>query len=235
VIPPGGRGAALRRIVDTAILGLVGCGVAALALAALGYASPDRPPAVEVAGAAWPVLGAASAGGPASRAADQPSRSAAAAPEALPRSVPVELRIPAIGVRTGLVPLGVEPDGGLQVPADFAVAGWYTLGPTPGEVGPAVIAGHVHSHRGPAVFFRLSTLRPGDLVRVAEQDGLVAVFEVYAVGEYPKAGFPTGWVYGNVDSPELRLITCGGPFDARSRSYRDNVVVYARLIAVERA
>ncbi len=156
-------------------------------------------------------------------------------PGPLPRSVPLELRIPAIGVQTGLVPLGVEPDGTLQVPSNYAVAGWYTLGPTPGEVGPAVIAGHIDSYRGPAVFFRLSALRSGDLVRVTEQDALVALFRVYAVGAYPKTSFPTRQVYANTDSPELRLITCGGAFDTGTRSYRDNVVVYARLVGTEHA
>jgi sortase (surface protein transpeptidase) len=147
----------------------------------------------------------------------------------------VSLRIPAIGVQTGLVPLGVGPDGALQVPTDFAVAGWYTLGPTPGEVGPAVIAGHIDSYRGPAVFFRLGALHPGDQVRVAEQDGLVAVFRVYEVGRYAKVSFPTRRVYANTDSPELRLITCGGAFDTHTRSYRDNVVVYGRLVAAGHA
>jgi sortase (surface protein transpeptidase) len=119
------------------------------------------------------------------------------------------------------------------VPADFTLAGWYKHGPTPGEPGPAVIAGHIDSYHGPAVFSRLSALQPGGLVRVAEQDGLVAVFRVYAVGQYPKTAFPTSQVYANTNSPELRLITCGGAFDNRIHSYTDNVVVYATLISAE--
>jgi sortase (surface protein transpeptidase) len=214
------------------IVGLLGVGLAA---AWLGYRG--APPAVDLIATASPTPGVGDA--PQPPATGPPRRptggapGSAAAPRPLPRSAPVDLRIPAIGVRTGLVPLGLGPAGALQVPSDFALAGWYVLGPTPGEPGPAVIAGHVDSYRGPAVFFRLSALRPGDLVRVAERDGLVAVFRVYAVGRYPKTAFPTGQVYANTAAPELRLITCGGTFDRSVRSYTDNVVVYARLVAVE--
>ena len=209
----GRRGSAQRWILGVLTLGLVACGAAAMSL---DHSWPHRPPAVDV------------------TVAGRPTPSPEGAPNPLPRSAPARLEIPKIGVRTGLVPLGVEPDGALQVPTDFAVAGWYTLGPTPGQVGPAVVAGHIDSYRGPAVFFRLSALRPGDQVRVARQDGLVAVFRVYAVGRYPKTAFPTGQVYANTDVPELRLITCGGAFDARARSYVDNVVVYAALTTAER-
>ncbi|HEY2096278.1 MAG TPA: class F sortase [Pseudonocardia sp.] len=142
--------------------------------------------------------------------------------------VPVGLAIPAIGVdeRT-LVTLGRNPDGSLQVPSDYARAGWFTGGPVPGRPGPSVIAGHVDSRAGPAVFFRLRELRAGDVVTVRMSDGGQLPFRVDGVRQYPKANFPTAAVYGPVPGAALRLITCGGSFDRAVRSYRDNVVVYA--------
>jgi hypothetical protein len=143
-------------------------------------------------------------------------------------AVPVGLAIPAIGVdeRT-LVTLGRNPDGSLQVPSDYARAGWFTGGPVPGRPGPSVIAGHVDSRAGPAVFFRLRELRAGDVVTVRMSDGGQLPFRVDGVRQYPKANFPTAAVYGPVPGAALRLITCGGSFDRTVRSYRDNVVVYA--------
>ena len=108
-------------------------------------------------------------------------------------------------------------------------AGWYRLGPAPGARGAAVIAGHVDTTRGPAVFFRLGALRPGDLVRVRRQDETTATFRVDSVETVPKSAFPTAKVYGPVPYAGLRLITCGGPFDRRSGHYDDNFVVYGHL------
>jgi hypothetical protein len=140
---------------------------------------------------------------------------------------PAGLVIPAIGVRTRLIRLGLTTAGTLQVPATFNVAGWYVRSPRPGEVGPAVIAGHIDSLAGPAVFYRLHSLRRGDRVFVRRADGTFAVFRVTAVHMYPKDRFPTAAVYGPTPSPQLRLITCGGTFDAATGSYLSNVVVYA--------
>jgi sortase (surface protein transpeptidase) len=145
-----------------------------------------------------------------------------------PRSVPLRLSIPQIGVRTRLVRLGLNPDGTLEVPSDFSIAGWYALGPSPGERGSAVIAGHVDSKRGPAVFYRLGELDPGASLRITLADGAEVRFRVYAMREYPKAAFPTALVYGATALPEVRLVTCGGPFDERTGHYLDNVVVFAR-------
>jgi hypothetical protein len=144
-------------------------------------------------------------------------------------SAPVRLEIPAIGVATRLVRLGLEPDGAMQVPGDFADAGWFTGGPSPGQEGPAVIAGHVDSRTGPAVFYRLRALRPGDPILVEQADGARLRFVVEQARSYPKAGFPTAAVFGPVPSAELRLITCTGDFDRSRGSYRDNLVVFARL------
>jgi hypothetical protein len=152
---------------------------------------------------------------------------------ALPRSRPVSLAIPAIGVRTSLIDLGLGPDRTLQVPpltqAGVREAGWYDLGPAPGQLGPAVIAGHVDSYQGPGVFFRLGALRPGDQIYVTRADGTVAVFLVDAVDEYSKESFPTQQVYGPVDYAGLRVITCGGQFDYQTHHYLSNIVIYAAL------
>ena len=139
--------------------------------------------------------------------------------------------IPAIGVATPLLRLGLEPDGSMAVPGDFDQAGWFAVGPAPGQVGPAVIAGHVDSRTGPAVFYRLRELRPGQAVLVERADGTRLRFVVSGARSYPKAGFPTGAVFGPVGSPELRLITCAGDFDRARGSYRDNLVVFAHLAA----
>ncbi len=144
-------------------------------------------------------------------------------------AVPVRLRVPVIEVDSALVRLGVDDAGALVPPSDFARAGWFAGGPAPGETGPAVIAGHVDSSEGPAVFFRLAHLAPGDEVLVDRADGTTARFTVTAVDRYAKAEFPTERVYGPTPRAELRLITCGGEFDPEVGSYRDNVVVSAVL------
>jgi sortase (surface protein transpeptidase) len=146
-----------------------------------------------------------------------------------PGSVPVRLVIPVIGVATPLVRLGLEPGGAMQVPGDFATAGWFAGGPVPGQLGPAVIAGHVDSRTGPAVFYRLRDLHPGHTIMVERADGNRLRFVVEQVRSYPKAGFPTAAVFGPVPSAALRLITCTGDFDRARGSYRDNLVVFARL------
>jgi sortase (surface protein transpeptidase) len=149
---------------------------------------------------------------------------------ALAAAPPVRIRIPAIGVDSALIGLGLQADGTLQVPADGSVAGWFTGAPTPGEHGPAVIAAHVDWNHAPGVFFRLRDLDRGDEVAVVRADGSTARFVVLAVERYPKDAFPTERVYGDIDHAGLRLITCGGSFDRAARSYRDNVVVYAGLV-----
>jgi len=144
-----------------------------------------------------------------------------------PVARPVRLIVPAIGVRTDLVKLGLTTAGTLQVPASTGVAGWYDRSPRPGQTGAAIIAGHIDSLAGPAVFFRLASLRPGDRAYVRRADGTLAVFRVTAVHSYLKTRFPTAAVYGPAPGPQLRLITCGGTFDHATGSYLSNVVVYA--------
>jgi sortase (surface protein transpeptidase) len=140
---------------------------------------------------------------------------------------PARLEIPAIGVRAPVIPLGLKPDRSLEVPRRFDQTGWWTGGPRPGEPGPAVIAGHVDSTDGPAVFYRLSDLRRGAVIAVVRRDGSRARFTVQRSERYPKAHFPTARVYAPTRGPTLRLITCGGAFDHSTGHYVDNTVVYA--------
>jgi sortase (surface protein transpeptidase) len=168
--------------------------------------------------------------GPAARRTTRallPSRTAA---PVVTRSVPVTLRIPAIGVTVSLSTLGVNPDGTVQVPTDYQQPGWFRLGPTPGQVGSAVILGHVDNHQGPAVFFQIRSLVPGDQVDVTLTDGVTAHFAVTSVAMYSKPDFPSQQVYGSHGSSALQLVTCGGAFDPQTGSYLSNIVVYTSLV-----
>jgi Sortase domain len=146
------------------------------------------------------------------------------------RSTPVTLSIPAIGVAVAVSELGLNPDGTVQVPTDFQEPGWYRLGPTPGQVGSAVILGHVDSYRGVAVFFNLRSLTAGDPVDVTLADGVVAHFVVTSVAMYPKDQFPAQQVYGSHGYSQLQLVTCGGTFDSQTGHYLSNIVVYSSLV-----
>jgi sortase (surface protein transpeptidase) len=146
---------------------------------------------------------------------------------------PVSVAVPSAGINSKLVRLGLHDDRTMEVPGDYDVAGWYVHGPRPGDIGPAVIAGHVDSKSGPAVFHRLRDLTVGDSIAVGRADGSVAVFRVDAVEQYPKNRFPTAKVYGDLDHAGLRLITCGGDFDRSHGHYRDNIVVYASLRVIQ--
>jgi hypothetical protein len=151
----------------------------------------------------------------------------------LPTSSPTRVRIPALRIDQALTGLGQNADGSMQVPTDAHTVGWYTGGPTPGSLGPAVLAGHVDYHGTGGTFARLSTLHAGDLVDVTRQDGVTAVFAVTRVDRYAKDRFPADAVYGAIDHAGLRLITCGGDFDRRSGHYIDNIVAYAELRTTE--
>ncbi|MBS3942381.1 MAG: class F sortase [Actinobacteria bacterium] len=140
---------------------------------------------------------------------------------------PVRVVIPAIGVDADIIDLGLEANGEMEVPSDFAQTGWFRHGPRPGRVGPAVIAGHVDDRDGPAVFYRLTDLSAGDEIEVHGEQGEIVTFTVRALERHPKDDFPTERVYAGTAGPELRLITCGGDFDRDARSYRDNIIVYA--------
>ena len=147
------------------------------------------------------------------------------ADEALP--LPVRVDIPRLGVSAPVDELGLNPDATVAVPSDFERTGWYRGLEVPGEVGTAVIIGHVDSFTGPAVFFRVPELVAGDEILVTRADDSVVRFVVERTERYQKRAFPTDEVYGKAQHPALRLITCGGAFDEDTRSYTDNVVVYA--------
>jgi sortase (surface protein transpeptidase) len=138
----------------------------------------------------------------------------------------VSIAIPAVGIDARVVPVGLRADRTMEVP-EVDLAGWYEPGPRPGEAGPAVIVGHVDSRHGPAVFFRLGALRPGDRITIGRQGGAARSFLVERVERSPKEALPVGRIWDRARRPVLRLITCGGSFDRSTGHYRDNVVVYA--------
>jgi Sortase domain len=142
---------------------------------------------------------------------------------------PVAIRIPAIGVSSSLEGLGRRPDGTVEVPRDWDVAGWYGESAKPGAPGPAIILGHVDSRSGPAVFYRLNELQRGDEVLVSQRGGKEITFVVERVEQHPKVAFPTDSVYIPTLEPTLRLVTCGGTFDHTIGHYRDNIIVFAHL------
>lgn len=206
-------------LVAALILAAAGAGVVGLAIASQHHA--PQPPAA-----------AAGSLGPTSPRNQGPPGIKTVGP-ILPRSRPMRIDIPAIGVHSQLLNLG-ETAGAIQVPtgpkSNYNKAGWYRYSPMPGSLGPAVILGHVDSGDwGPSVFFRLGDLRPGEKVRVTRADGIVAVFTISGVRHFQKARFPTKIVYGNTNFAALRLITCGGAFDWTTGHYLQNIVVFASL------
>jgi len=194
----------------------LGMGFAALVIGVGGHGPRPAAPAA----APTPASSAAPSG---------PSVAVLAAPTSTPRGDlrATEVALPTVDVRSVLVALDIGPDGALQPPPDPNVAGWYVRGSVPGEPGPTVIAGHVDSKSGPAVFYRLDQLNAGDRVEVTRSDGQVFTYRVATVERHAKNDFPTARVYGPTPGPELRLITCGGDFDRRVGHYRDNIVVTA--------
>jgi hypothetical protein len=164
----------------------------------------------------------------------KPATAATAIPRAtpsagLPRSAPISLNIPSISLSaSSIVDVGQTSDGALDVPGPADV-GWYTLGPAPGEIGPAVIVGHVDSAlTGPAVFWNLRQVQIGDLIAVGREDGRSVTFTVEKVASYDQNSFPTDEVYGNLTYAGLRLITCDGDFNYATHHYSKNLVIYAR-------
>lgn len=137
------------------------------------------------------------------------------------------MSIPSIGLDEPLIDLGLNPDSTMEVPEDFDEVGWFTGGGRPGGHGPVVIAGHVDSPTGPAVFLRLRDLGPGDPVDITDAEHVVHRYTVTETADYPKSDFPTARVFGATTADEVRLITCGGIFDPGAASYVDNHVVYA--------
>jgi hypothetical protein len=211
---PPPRGRARIRLSGIAGFTLVVVGAGAIAAAVLAQQHAPSP--------------ASSAAGAVGGAAKGPS---------LERSVPVAVSIPQIGVRSKLLSLGLNPDGSIAVPSLATNAGeaaWYKYSVTPGQVGASVIEGHVDSYQGPAVFFRLGALRPGNQIDVTLADGITAVFRVTGVREYAKDKYPAKTIYGPTGYAALRLITCGGDYDFATRHYLSSVVVFAVLSSATR-
>ena len=211
--PPRGR-ARIR------LSGLAGVALIALGAAAIGIAVLSQQHA--------PTPGAAAAGTVGPSARREPS---------LRRSPPVSVAIPAIGVQSDLLRLGLNPDGTIAVPnlsTSADEAAWYKNSVTPGQIGTAIIEGHVDSDQGPAVFFRLGALHPGDRIDVTLADGMTAGFRVTGVREYEKSNFPAKMIYGSTNYASLRLVTCGGTFDYATGHYLGSVVVFASLVSTGR-
>ncbi|SNR95610.1 class F sortase [Blastococcus mobilis] len=215
-----------------AVLLLLGGGTAV----AVGVAGQDADPPTPSESAAPASTSARADSAPPSSSSGVPAPDASAptpptSVPPVPVALPVSVRIPAIDVQSELITLGLNTDGTLAVPQpgpDYDKAAWFDGSPRPGDPGPAVIEGHVDSAaNGPSVFYDLGRLVTGDRIEVTREDGSVAPFLVDKVRVVPKDDFPTLEVYGNTDGPELRLITCGGPFDSSAGSYVDNVVVFA--------
>ena len=238
MMPPrpqtGGRRAALVAAAAAVLLGALG----AVSIAA-GIGGQDRPEAPNRTGAHPSVTASEArptAPEPGERGQDVSTGRRGSADDSpdfgrvLPASPPVRLDIPRIGVHsTKIVGLAYQNNGSIEVPKDPASPGWFTPGPSPGQVGPAVIAGHVDSKTGPAVFYRLAELRPGDRVKVTRHDGTRATFVVDRVVAVEKNAFPTREVYGATDRAELRLLTCSGEFD-QQEGYLGNTIAFAHLI-----
>ncbi|MFE6053012.1 class F sortase [Kitasatospora sp. NPDC056446] len=220
-----------------------GMGAAAVGLLLI-YNSVDTEPSTDAAAseAAPPAAAAPAVPGP--PAASPPPAAAPAAPGAavpgaavLKRAAPVRLKIPQIAVDAPFTELTLSPAGQLNAPPpdDKNLVGWYRDGVTPGERGSAVVAGHVDTTKGPAVFLLLSLLLPGNKIEVSRADGTVAVFSVDTVETFAKDAFPDQKVYGRTTDAQLRLITCGGTYDKKRLDYLDNVVVFAHLESSHKA
>jgi len=218
----------MRRLAVAALLAVTG--VAFVVLAVTGQQRPTPPPVASVGSFGPPAAAPVRADVPPPSAASPARAGTTATPSP---SRPVSLSIPAIGVSSTVQQVGQAADGSIEVPppgSRYDEAAWYRHSPTPGTLGPAVVIGHVDSASGgPSVFFRLAELTAADTVSIERADGTTAEFVVDAVRSYPKSRFPTAEVYGDTGGAELRLITCGGPFDRRSGHYKDNIVVFASL------
>lgn len=165
-----------------------------------------------------------------------PTLAAGLVPEARAQSLPppadpdpVAMRIPAIGLVAPVIKTGLETDGSLHVPSSPDQTGWYDLGPKPGDVGPAVITGHLDSALGPGILFHLKSVKIGDEVDVVRNDGSTAVFVVNKLAAYPQDNFNTQAVYGSIATAELRIITCAGTYSKTAKHYSEDLVVFATL------
>ncbi|OPC78974.1 hypothetical protein B4N89_33215 [Embleya scabrispora] len=237
-VPEAPEGAADRQRRRSGRRLLWAAATGALAICGTGLLSAgfdaDRPPPRPPAAAAVPIPGpdpapVAATPAPVAAAAEGPAPASEPAP--MRASVPIRIRIPALDISAPLARVGLDKDGGIEVPAQSErnLAGWYQGGVTPGQKGTASIAGHVDTAAGPAVFYPLGALPRGSRIEIDREDGSVAAFEVDGVEAFAKDAFPTARVFGDATRPELRLITCGGAY-SKKKHYSGNVVAFAHLV-----
>lgn len=154
------------------------------------------------------------------------------AAKALPASTPTHITAPSVGIDASVMSVGRDSEGSIEMPPLFDwTTGWYKYSPTPGQVGPSVIVGHVDTYKGISVFWHLRELQRGDIINVTRADGRTVKFKVTALKQFDQNNFPTKEVYGNIKYPGLRLITCGGSFNKQTESYTQNTVVYAFMVS----
>jgi LPXTG-site transpeptidase (sortase) family protein len=165
----------------------------------------------------------------ANRAVAEPDKRARARDRRVQMPAPVRISIPAISVSAPVIPLGLNPDRTLEVPTDFGDTGWFTEGPEPGETGAALIVGHLDSQAGPAVFYRLSALQPGDRIEITLKNGSTVRYVARWSKTVRKSEFPTKLVYARTKQPTLRLVTCAGELDEATGRHPDNYIVFATL------
>lgn len=160
------------------------------------------------------------------------STNAQSGPPVLAKSEPLQVRVPSVGIDAKVETVGRKDDGTMETPPlDQSIAGWYKLGPTPGELGPSIIVGHVDTYEGPAIFYRLKDIKPKEIIEVSRADGSLVKFEVTELQQFEQNNFPTDKVYGNIDHAGIRLITCGGVFNKDTQRYSHNTVVFGKMIA----
>lgn len=229
---PAGRGLARRIVLTLLTTVLVALGITLISAGVQPPTPPPQPGAAQAFGAQGDTAGGVGeVTGPAA-----PADPAAPAVTALPPSAPTRIRIPAIHVDAPVTALDLQQDGHLAAPPDDDrnLAGWYRAGTAPGAIGTAVLAGHVDTQQGRAVFYDLGALKKGTAIEVDRADGRAAFFTIDAIEVYRSDDFPDAKVYGRASRPELRLITCGGGFDKKRQQYLGNVVVYAHLTGARR-
>jgi LPXTG-site transpeptidase (sortase) family protein len=200
-----------------------------------GDDAPPRPAAAQSAAPAQDPNTAPGAGPtPPGQAAVVPSP-APAGPSPMKESPPLRVRIPSIKVDAPVIGLGLTASGTPEVPppTNPNLAGWYKDGTAPGARGAAVVIGHVDTKAGPAVFWNLGGLKPGEEIAVDRLDGKTATFRIDSVESFAKDAFPDARVYGRTPDAQLRLITCGGEYDKKRKDYLSNVVVFAHLVAAK--
>lgn len=234
-----GKQAGTRRGINIWAVAGLALLVVAVILITVGLFGNQSPPQPDAKSGSQSAEAEASSGGSSDKASqapsfseDAPTSEAESPTKGMDASTPTQLRIPAIDVDTTIMELGLTDGDELEVPplGKHAPAGWYERSPTPGEVGPSLIVGHVDSaHDGPAVFYELGDLQPGDVIKATREDDTTATFSVDEVTDYGKDNFPEYKVYGNTEGPEIRLITCGGDFDEQTGHYEDNIVVAGHL------